>query len=234
MNPLENFQASVNLKYAHPDLIRAVQQQLIKIELLDGPADGKAGPLTMAAFAKFKRLEYLENPEILGRTTAAALLEASEARPAPSDNSTPDVGDRIVRIPEAGQVWASKPVYPGSHFSWGELTKGLDRIPETILITRSLVKLTRHLDAVREFLGNKPIKITSAYRPRAINRAVGGASSSRHVYGDAADIVVAGIPAHQVYWKLNEWHGDKGGLGDSDVFTHIDLRGYRARWDYDA
>lgn len=229
---LKEFQGNVKLKTAHPELVKAVQEQLIKIQLLAGPSDGIAGAKTMAAFAKFKQLEYLENPEILGQTTAAALLEATEPRIAPADNTTPDVGDRLIRIPEAGQVYSSKPVYPGSHFSWGEFTKGLDRVPESVAVTRNLIKLAKHLDAVRELLDNRKIRINSAYRPRAVNRAVGGASNSRHLFGDAADIVVSGMHPHQVYWRLNTWHGDRGGLGDSDIFTHIDLRGYQARWDY--
>lgn len=229
---LKNFQASVKLQSAHFEIIKAVQIQLKTVGLYVGAADGIAGPKTLAAFAKFKQMEYLEHPEILGQSTAAALLEATESRPAPADNSTPDVGDRLIRIPEAGQVYSSKPVYPGSHFSWGEFTKGLDRVPESADVTRNLIKLAKHLDAVRELLGGRAITITSAYRPRAINRAVGGASNSRHLYGDAADIIVAGMHPHQVYWRLNAWHGDRGGLGDSDAFTHIDLRGYQARWDY--
>lgn len=229
---LKEFQGSVKLRTAHPEVIKAVQEQLIEIQLLAGPADGIAGPKTMAAFAKFKQLEYLENPEILGQTTAAALVEATEARPAPADNTTSDVGDRLIRIPEAGQVYSSKPVYPGSHFSWGELTKGLDRVPENASVTRNLIRLAKHLDAARELLGGKAITITSGYRPKFVNRAVGGATNSRHVIGDAADIIVAGMHPHQVFWKLNAWHGARGGLGDSDGFTHVDLRGYQARWDY--
>lgn len=232
MNPLHDFQGSVKLRTAHPEIIKAVQDQLFKIQLLTGPIDGIAGPKTMAAFFKFKQLEYLENPEILGQTTATALLEATKSRPAPADNTTPDVGDRLVRIPEVGQVYSSQPVYPGSHFSWGELTKGLDRVPESVAVTRNLIKLAKHLDAVRELLGGRAITITSGYRPRAVNRAVGGASNSRHLYGDAADILVAGLSPHGVYQRLNAWHGNKGGLGDSAAFTHLDLRGYQARWDY--
>lgn len=232
MNVLNDFEASIKLKTAHPEIIKAVQEQLVKIQLLRSPVDGVAGPKTMAAFAKFKQLEYLEHPEILGKSTATALLEATESRSAPADNSTPDIGDRLIRIPEAGQIYSSQPIYPGSHFSWGELTKGLDRIPESAQITRNLIKLAKHLDAVRELLGGRAITITSGYRPRAVNRAVGGASNSRHLFGDAADIVVAGLSPHGVYQRLNAWHDDRGGLGDSRSFTHIDVRGYRARWAY--
>lgn len=43
------------------------------------------------------------------------------------------------------------------------------------------------LDPVRENLG-KPIRVTSGYRPPRLNKAVGGASNSNHLYGLAADI----------------------------------------------
>lgn len=43
------------------------------------------------------------------------------------------------------------------------------------------------LDPVREKLG-KPIRVTSGYRPPRLNKAVGGASNSNHLYGFAADI----------------------------------------------
>lgn len=43
------------------------------------------------------------------------------------------------------------------------------------------------LDPVRERLG-APIKVTSGFRPPKLNKAVGGASNSNHLYGNAADI----------------------------------------------
>ena len=53
---------------------------------------------------------------------------------------------------------------------------------------RNVVTLIEKLlDPVREKLG-KPIRVTSGYRPAALNKAVGGASNSNHLYGNAADI----------------------------------------------
>lgn len=43
------------------------------------------------------------------------------------------------------------------------------------------------LDPVRERLG-APVRVTSGYRPPKLNKAVGGASNSNHLYGCAADI----------------------------------------------
>lgn len=47
------------------------------------------------------------------------------------------------------------------------------------------------LQRIRDHLG-APITITSGYRCPALNRAVGGVTSSDHVQGQAADIVVPG------------------------------------------
>lgn len=43
------------------------------------------------------------------------------------------------------------------------------------------------LDPVRERLG-APVRVTSGYRPPRLNKAVGGAANSNHLYGFAADI----------------------------------------------
>lgn len=43
------------------------------------------------------------------------------------------------------------------------------------------------LDPIREKLGG-PITVTSGYRPERLNKAVGGATNSNHLYGFAADV----------------------------------------------
>lgn len=231
MNPLKSFEGTSKLVDAQPELIQAVQQQLIKIGLLNSIADGIPGPQTLAAFAKFKELEYLEHPTVLGKTTAQALLDATERHPYPSDTATHDVKSAI-RFPLVGLVSATQLVPGSRYFTWSELTKGLTRVPESSSVVRNLINLAQYLDRVRQQLGDRPITITSAYRPSAVNRAVGGVSNSRHVFGDAADIVVTDLQPHEVFQQLNNWHSSRGGLGDSVAFTHIDLRGYRARWNY--
>lgn len=45
------------------------------------------------------------------------------------------------------------------------------------------------LDPLREAWGG-PIRVTSGFRCRALNRAVGGVGSSQHLRGEAADITV--------------------------------------------
>lgn len=49
----------------------------------------------------------------------------------------------------------------------------------------------RHLQAIRDALG-QPVRVTSGYRNITYNAGVGGATWSRHVYGDAADLQIDG------------------------------------------
>jgi len=65
---------------------------------------------------------------------------------------------------------------------------------DVVMIDESLVML---LQCIREHFG-KPITITSGYRTAAHNAAVGGAKSSQHLLGRAADFYVEGVPVATV------------------------------------
>lgn len=65
--------------------------------------------------------------------------------------------------------------------------KGIENIPSK-KEQQNLIDLVEHiLDPLREAYG-KPIIVTSGYRCKALNKAAGGASTSQHLYGQAADI----------------------------------------------
>ena len=65
--------------------------------------------------------------------------------------------------------------------------KGINNDP-SIQVCQSLTALIEKvLDPLREAYG-KPIIVTSGYRCEKLNKAVGGAASSQHVKGEAADI----------------------------------------------
>lgn len=60
------------------------------------------------------------------------------------------------------------------------------------VIEANLVALVENvLDPLREAWG-KPIRVTSGYRCQKLNRLVGGAATSQHLYGQAADLSVGG------------------------------------------
>ncbi len=64
--------------------------------------------------------------------------------------------------------------------------KGIDNTPPSHIID-NLRMLATGLENVRILLGNRPIRISSGYRCPALNTAVGGARSSHHMQGFAAD-----------------------------------------------
>lgn len=86
------------------------------------------------------------------------------------------------------------------------------------------------LEDVREHF-NSPVKINSSTRCAKHNKEVGGAKASKHLLGQAADIVVIGVDPIHVYKYLNERpYADIIGLGKYNSFTHVDTRGTKARW----
>ncbi len=85
------------------------------------------------------------------------------------------------------------------------------------------------LEAIRAHFG-RPVRIHCGCRCPSHNAEVGGAPSSQHLYGKAADIAVAGIPPSRVADYIDQTWPNLGGLGRYPTFTHIDVRGHRARW----
>lgn len=96
--------------------------------------------------------------------------------------------------------------------------------------------LTVVLQCIREHFG-KPVTITSGYRTPAHNAAVGGAKSSQHLLGRAADIRVAGVSVEDVAAYAESLMPDWGGVGRYPVkagraagWVHVDTRAEKARW----
>ncbi len=89
---------------------------------------------------------------------------------------------------------------PGRSFSWAELTttgQALDNTPPPEAQARLVALCAAVLDPLRQALG-KPVRVTSAYRSAAVNRAIGGAVSSQHMVGEAADLKVEGMTSQQL------------------------------------
>jgi len=83
---------------------------------------------------------------------------------------------------------------------------------------------------------DKPVTITSGPRCSTYNRKVGGSARSEHLIVpdedvEAVDFVVEGVKPHDVYAYLDSLpYANLLGLGKYKDFTHMDTRGYRARW----
>ena len=80
------------------------------------------------------------------------------------------------------------------HFTLAELTKSstaerleLDNTPPPEVLP-ALTRTAEMLERIRSTLG-VPVTVTSGYRAWAVNKAVGGVTTSDHAQGRAADIV---------------------------------------------
>lgn len=89
-------------------------------------------------------------------------------------------------------------------------------------------KIVDMVQKVRTHFG-QAVYVSSGYRCPEHNKAVGGAKDSQHLYGKAADIVVRNVSPDKVAEYCEPF---VDGLGRYRTFTHIDCRGYKARWDY--
>lgn len=96
--------------------------------------------------------------------------------------------------------------------------KGLDNTPPPEELKNLRALCVKLLEPIRALAGN-PIVVSSGYRSPAVNKAVGGAKSSQHVLGQAADITCpalgqkkffdlirkSGLPFDQVIDEFEQW-----------------------------
>jgi zinc D-Ala-D-Ala carboxypeptidase len=80
------------------------------------------------------------------------------------------------------------------------------------------------LQTIRDHVG-KPIRVNSAFRSPAHNKAIGGASNSLHTLGLAADIVIDGMTPIEVASLASDM--GLGGIKAYPTFTHIDVGRHR-------
>lgn len=96
------------------------------------------------------------------------------------------------------------------HFSLNELlasntatTKGFTEqwTPNEDVVNSLKVLAIKVLEPIRELI-NAPINISSGYRCKALNKAVGGEPTSQHVLGEAADITTPNLTVANLYQTI--------------------------------
>jgi GH24 family phage-related lysozyme (muramidase) len=126
-----------------------------------------------------------------------------------------------------------------AHFTLGEFALGQPARRFTAQHqVDTAVELAAFLERVRVAFGGKRITITSGYRPAAINRSVGGASGSEHLYDapsvGAVDFYVDGASIDAVQAWCDKNFPYSVGYGAPKGFVHLGIRQARprVRWNY--
>ncbi|MEL6780200.1 MAG: D-Ala-D-Ala carboxypeptidase family metallohydrolase [Cyanobacteria bacterium J06597_16] len=104
---------------------------------------------------------------------------------------------------------------------------------------RTAYELALFLERCRKHFGGKSVRVHSGYRPPKINKQVGGASRSEHLFSapmvGAVDFSIAGVNIYEVQdYCLKHW-GASVGKGAKRGFIHLGMRGSKNRqivWNY--
>ncbi|MEV5432364.1 D-Ala-D-Ala carboxypeptidase family metallohydrolase [Streptomyces sp. NPDC052701] len=120
-----------------------------------------------------------------GARTAEAVKKFQAAYGLPADGvAGPQTFSKLYSLQDADCTPA--------HFGYAELNKcnsdwSGGAVPAATARANALKTMWK-LEAMRHALGDVPITVSSGFRSYACNNAVGGSSTSRHLYGDAADL----------------------------------------------
>ncbi|CAM5342661.1 peptidoglycan-binding protein [Streptomyces tanashiensis] len=166
--------------------------------------DGDFGPATKAAVTRFQQVYGLPADGVAGSQTFGKIYALQDP------DCTP-VHFTYAELNKCNSDWSGGAVSAATAKSNG---------------LRTMWKL----EAMRHAMGDVPITVTSGFRSHSCNSAVGGASNSRHLYGDAADLV--GSPSLCRLAQQARSHGFGGifgpGYPDHNDHTHVDGRTSRS------
>lgn len=100
--------------------------------------------------------------------------------------------------------------------------KGIDNTPDKEVEARLVQLAQQVLQPLRDSYG-KPIKISSGYRCQALNKAIGGVSTSQHLKGEAVDINNGQIENKKLFLLASKMIKE----GVIEVGQLIDEKGYK-------
>ena len=81
--------------------------------------------------------------------------------------------------------------------------KKIDNTPSDEQIANMQALCLNVLEPIREKIG-KPVKISSGFRCPALNKLIGGSTTSQHMEGKAADIHVDGMTTEELFLYICE------------------------------
>ena len=99
-------------------------------------------------------------------------------------------------------------------------------------VKKNVQELADNLQVLRNVVGR--LDPTNGYRCKDHNADVGGSVNSQHLKGKAADIKSKQFSPSEIATITDDLMKSEkfkiGGVGIYNTFTHVDIRGSRARW----
>jgi hypothetical protein len=181
-----------------------------------GAIDGIWGTLSKTATRAFQQDHGLKADGIFGAATEKKILAviASSEAPKTQPTSTPTVDD-----------WDDIEFFSKKEFRCKCGGRYCNGYPAEIDL-----KMVRYADEIRRRIG-KPIGVNSGLRCSQWNQIQGGASSSQHMYGTAADLgKPSGVSVAEMVAIAEDVIGNTGGIGIYSWGIHIDSRKTKSRW----
>jgi zinc D-Ala-D-Ala carboxypeptidase len=116
------------------------------------------------------------------------------------------------------------------HFTFAEVSYNCGRggfsggAVSATQVRENLLRAMWKVEALRHKLGDQPIGVSSGFRDYTCNASVGGASNSRHLYGDALDLVPGpSLCSMAQTARSTGFNGIFGpGYPDHNDHTHVD------------
>lgn len=165
--------------------------------------DGAFGPATRSAVIRFQQAYGLAADGIAGPQTFNQIYALQD------DDCTP-INFSYAELNRCNSDW-----------SGGAVSASTARANARVSMWK--------LQALRRAMGSAPIYVSSGFRSYSCNSAVGGATNSRHLYGDAVDLTGSHSLCNLARQARN--HGFNGILGPGypghGDHTHVDHRGSR-------
>ena len=179
-----------------------------------GVIDGIWGALSKTATRAFQQDHGLKADGIFGAATEKKILAVIASSEAPKTQPTPTADD-----------WDDIEFFSKKEFRCKCGGRYCNGYPAEIDLT-----MVRYADEIRRRIG-KPIGVNSGLRCPQWNQIQGGASSSQHMYGTAADLgKPSGVSVAEMAAIAEDVIGNTGGIGIYSWGIHIDSRKTKSRW----